>query len=144
MAYNKGNGEVQFKRLKALAITAADVIAIGSGAFLNMLDIPATAIVVGGGLAVTQVFNSTTSDTFVIKDAAGNIYKTAINGQVLGYTALTPTGIPGNLLTEMGLGVTWIPGSGTPTTGFAYLVIEYFVPGVGDEYFLLNDPGIAP
>ena len=143
MAFNKGDGGIQFQRDKAIEFGFADVVAATSGVYIPMVDIPPTAIVKGGGIMVTQVFNSTSSDTFVIKDSANNSYKTGINGQALGYTALTPTGIPANLLTEMTIGITWIPGSGTPTTGQAYLIIEYIMPNCADEYFTLSDP-IAP
>jgi hypothetical protein len=142
MAFNKGDGGIQFQRRKVIEFGVADVIAATSGVFFGAVDIPPGAIVTGGGLMIVTVFNSTTSDTFVIKDSV-NSYKTGINGQALGYTSLTPTGIPVTTIAEETIGLTWTPGSGTPTTGAGYLIIDYALPNLADEYFTLADP-IAP
>lgn len=143
MAFNKGDGGIQFKRTKVIEFGYADGIAAGSGVFFGTSDVPPGAIILGGGVMITQIFNSTTSDTLVVKDSAGNSYKTGINAQALGYTALTPTGIPVTTIAEETLGLTWTPGSGTPTQGTGYVIVEYFLPNLADEYFTLADP-IAP
>ena len=142
MAFNKGDGGIQFLRRKVIELGVADVVAAGSGNFFGTSDIPPGVIVTSGGVMITTVFNSTSSDTFVVKDSV-NTYKTGINGQALGYTALTPTGIPVTTLAEQTVGLTWTPGSGTPTQGTGYLVVDYFLPNLADEYFTLADP-IAP
>jgi hypothetical protein len=145
MSFNKGDGGIQFKRTKVVEFNYLDVIAAGSGAFFGVTDIPPQAVILGGGLMITQVFNSTSSDTFVIEDSSAtpNQYKTSINGQALGYTALTDNGKQISTLAMQTIGLTWTPGSGTPTTGIGYLIIEYFLPNLSDEYYTLSDP-IAP
>ncbi len=143
MGFNKGDGGIQFKRTKVIEFGYNDVVAAGSGVFFGCSDIPPTAIVLGGGVMITQAFNSTTSDTFVIEDSASNQYKTGINGQALGYTSLTPSGKPVTTVAMETIGLTWTPGSGTPTAGAGYLIVEYFLPTLADEYFTLGDP-IAP
>ncbi len=143
MAFNKGDGGIQYARRKVLSFGFADVIAGGSGVYIGMEDLPPTAIVLAGGIMITQVFNSTSSDTFTIRDSDGTSYATGISGQSLGYKTLTATGTLASLLTDMTVGITWTPGSGTPTTGFGYLVIDYIVPNLADEYYTLADP-IAP
>jgi hypothetical protein len=142
MAFNKGDGGIQYLRRKVVGFNFADVNAAGSGNFFGALDIPPDAILTGGGIMITQVFNSTSSDTFVIKDSV-NTYATGLSGQSLGYKPLTATGIMVVTNAEGVIGLTWTPGSSAPTQGAGYLVIDYFIPCLADEFFTLADP-IAP
>lgn len=92
----------------------------------NLIELPNGAVVVGGGVVVTQVFNSTTSDVLDIGDAgSANRYKNDVNLQALGLTALAPTGYVTTAPTK--ITGTWVSGGGTPTTGAFRLWVEYFV-----------------
>jgi len=146
MAYNKGDGSIQYTKKKIVEFSFADVVAAGSAAFIGMVDLPPGAIVSAGGIMVKTVFNSTSSDTFVIEDSATspNSYATGISGQSLGYKALTANGKPATTTAMQTIGITWTPGSGTPTTGVADLIIDYYVPDASEGgYYTLSD-NLAP
>lgn len=94
----------------------------------NLIELPHGAVVIGGGVVVSQVFNSTTSDVLDIGDAGvANRYKDNVNLQALGFTALIPTGYVTTAPTK--ITGTWTSGGGVPTTGAARLFVEYFVQG---------------
>lgn len=94
----------------------------------NLIELPHGAVVIGGGVVVTQVFNSTTSDVLDIGDAGvANRYKNDVDLQALGLTALVPTGYITTAPTK--ITGTWVSGGGTPTTGAFRLWVEYYVQG---------------
>lgn len=94
----------------------------------NLIELPHGAVVIGGGVIVSEVFNSTTSDVLDIGDAgSANRYKNDVNLQALGLTALVPTGYVTTAPTK--ITGTWVSGGGVPTTGKARLFVEYFVQG---------------
>jgi hypothetical protein len=138
MSYNKGNGGIQTLRTKLVKFGHADFVAATAAVFINMLDLPPDAILTRGFMCITEVFNSTSSDSIVIGDATtANRYLGATSIQSLGVTALVPTGTMADTLIKQKVGVTWTPGSSVPTTGEGYIFAEYHVPGVEDEYFKL-------
>lgn len=111
-----------------------DVVLANHASAVNLpvINLPAGAIVTGGFVIVTQVFNSTSSDVLDIGDqTTENRYKNDINLQALGYTAIVPTGfvvpIGGTQIIAQ-----WTSGGGTPTTGTYTLAIAYIVRGVSD------------
>ena len=97
------------------------------------MSLPSDAIVTGGHLYISEVFNSTTTDTIAIGDSAGGAYLAATNVRALGATALVADGskIAGGgesiTLTHVG-GV-----AATATTGAGQLVVEYVRQGRSNE-----------
>lgn len=100
-----------------------------TGVAIDAIQVPAGARLVGGDVTVTQVFNSTTSDTIKVGDAGDDDRYTAsaINLQALGRTALTLTGY--RHTTEQFVKALWTSGVGTPTTGAFTLSFQYVVQG---------------
>jgi len=97
-----------------------------SGSFNNAIQVPADAIVLGGYIAFSEVFNSTTSDVFTVGDTVDDDeYGAAISGQAAALTALVPTGY--KYAAQTYLGIKWTSGGGTPTTGIGRLVVYYMV-----------------
>lgn len=89
--------------------------------------LPGGSTVVGGELVVTTAWDSATSATGTIGDAASNTrYGNAINMKTLGRTALTLTGFKNLVRTLVGVKVTNV---GTPTVGAATLRVQYTVEG---------------
>lgn len=124
MAITKRDGRQEIK-FAYVDINLADITSAVAAA---AIDLPQNAVVVGGGVIVKEVFNSTTSDVLDVGDAGSqNRYKNDVNLQALGYTALIPTGY---IYTEPGsIKVHWTSGGGTPSTGKARLEVHYVVLG---------------
>ncbi len=95
--------------------------------------LPYNSIVTGGFFAVTEVWNSTTSDVLDLghSDDDDEYTPTPINLQALGVTALTVTGYVNT--GGLDLIATWTSGGGTPSTGAGYLVLEYIITGRATE-----------
>lgn len=103
--------------------TFADFV---SGTGKAAVKLPQNAIVVAGYLAISTAFDSVTSDTITVGDAAvANRYKAGINGQSAALTALVPTGFKttaaGDVL------ITWTGVGTAPTAGAGRLVLQYIV-----------------
>ena len=138
MSFSKGVGDIQYVRSKMKKFDLADVVANGSATFLNIMDLPPDAIVVGGFMQITQVFNSSSSDAITVGDGTtGNRYLTSTSVQALGRTVLVPTGVQLTTKTLQKLGITWTSGGGVPTTGQGWLFVEFIIPGQGDDFYLL-------
>ena len=106
-----------------------------SGAYAGMVDLPAGAIVTGGYVAVTTLFNSATTDKFSIGDKVGSAAATAATyaaqsadvtatGQA---AAITPTGA--KYTGAATVGVVWTGAGTAPDAGAGRLVVEYIVDG---------------
>jgi len=97
------------------------------------IKIPAGARVIGGGILVTEVFDSTTSDSLDIGDGGDDDRYTSTirNLQTLGYTALTITGYKYTQSDYIDL--LWTSGGGTPTTGAFTAIVEYVIDGRTNE-----------
>ena len=118
--------------------TFADVT---SAAYAACVDLPVNAVVTGGNLYVTTLFNSATTDTFSIGDKVGSAAATATT-----YSAtsadITATGravqvVPTGIKTsgETTVGVVWTGAGAAPTTGVGKLVIEYIIDGAAESTF---------
>lgn len=106
-----------------------------SGAYAAMISLPANAIVIGGNLAITTLFNSGTDDKFSIGDKVGSAAATATTfaAQSADITAtgraavIVPTG---KLMTSAGsVGVVWTATGTAATAGTGRLVVEYIIDG---------------
>jgi hypothetical protein len=103
------------------------------GVAVAAVKLPYGARVTGGGVIITEVFDSTTSDALDIGDGddADRYSSTPIDGQALGYTALDITGFKYSTIDYVD--ITWASGGGTPTTGKGVLIVEYLVDGKANE-----------
>lgn len=122
-------------RQEVIAATAdftfADIV---SGVYQDAIDVPAGAIVVGGHLAITTLFNSATTDQFSIGDKVGsaaavNTTYAALSADVtaVGAVPLVPMGkkyaVPSTI------GIVWTGTGAAPTAGVARLTVQYIVDG---------------
>lgn len=107
---------------------------LASGVYAPAVDVPGGAIVVGGHLAITEVFNSATDDKFSVGDQEGSdaAVKTtyaALSADIVtpGAIALVPTG---KKYTKSGtVGVAWTGTGAAPTAGAGRLTVLYIVDG---------------
>ncbi len=94
------------------------------------IDLPRNAVVLSGGLTVTEAFDSDTSDAVDVGDSgSATRYKSAGDLQTLGRIALVPTGY---LYTaEDSITVRWkrLAGDVAPTAGSMRLDVKYIVKG---------------
>lgn len=107
-------------------INLADLV---SGTDLQAIELPLNAVVIGGGITVTEVFNSTTSDVLDVGDATvQNRYLNDGSLRTLARVPLVPTGFKAGTA-ERNITVRWVSGGGTPTTGKLRLDVTYYVVG---------------
>ena len=100
-----------------------------SGVDLQAIELPLNAVVVDGGITVTEVFNSTTSDVLDVGDATvQNRYLNDATLRTLARVPLVPTGFKAGTA-ERNITVRWVSGGGTPTTGKLRLDVTYYVVG---------------
>lgn len=122
MAYTENKG-VQAPSVKVAEIDLADLT---SAEALDIISLPAQAVVTGGHVYVSEAFNSTSSDALTIGDLDdADEYKTSMSVQATGLTALVPTGIACTTANQRTITLTWTSGGGTPTTGKLRVVLEY-------------------
>ena len=115
-----------------VATQAFELSQLTAGAGTAAIKLPAGARVIGGNLIVTEVFNSTSTNTISIGDSgSATRYLGATSVRSLGLTALVPTGYKHTAPTEILL--TWASGGGTPTTGEGILNIMYIIDGRSNE-----------
>jgi len=107
-------------------INLADLV---SGTDLQAIELPLNAVVIDGGITVTEVFNSTTSDVLDVGDATvQNRYLNDGSLRTLARVPLVPTGFKAGTA-ERNITVRWVSGGGTPTTGKLRLDVTYYVVG---------------
>lgn len=130
MSITKNSG-----RQEVIAATAdftyADLV---SGAYAAAVDLPAGAIVVGGHLAITTIFNSATDDKFSIGDKVGSAAATGATyaAQSADITAAgaVPIVVTGCKYAEPStVGVVWTGTGAAPTAGAGCLTVEYIRSG---------------
>ena len=108
-----------------VAVQAFDYSELVDATAVPAVNVPPGAIVVGGQLVITTVFNSATSDTIAVGDGT-NAYLAATDVTALGATALGG-GLPYSVSDTVDL--TWDGTGAVPTTGAGYLVLEYVIDG---------------
>ena len=109
--------------------------------YMAAVDLPLNAIVVGGHLAITTLFNSATDDKFSIGDQVGAAAATkttyaALSADITAIglgAAIVPTGTK---YTEAStVGVVW-NGSGTaPSAGAGRLTVMYIIDGKAESNY---------
>lgn len=99
----------------------------------NALELPSDAIITGGHVYISEVFNSTTSDSLIVGDSDdADEYLGATSIQALGLTALVPTGL--KLTAGKSITMTITAGTAdTATTGIGQLVVYYIRQGRSNE-----------
>ena len=114
-----------------VAFAFGDVI---DDTYMPAVDVPAGAIVVGGHLAITTLFNSATDDKFSIGDKEGSAAATkdtyaALSADITAVGAV-PIVVTGKKYTVPStVGVVW-NGTGTaPSAGAGRLTVLYVVDG---------------
>lgn len=122
-------------RQEVIAATADFTFAdVTDATYMAAVDLPGNAIVVGGGLAITTIFNSATTDTFSIGDkegaaAAVNTTYSAVSADitVAGNIPVVPTGKKYTVPSTVG--VVWDGTGAAPTAGAGRLTVLYVVDG---------------
>ena len=122
-------------RQEVIAATADFTFAdVTDATYMPAVDLPAGAIVVGGGLAITTIFNSATTDTFAIGDkdgaaAAVNTTYAATSADITaaGNIPVVPTGK--KYASPSTVGVVWDGTGAAPTAGAGRLTVLYIVDG---------------
>lgn len=112
-----------------------------SGAYEAMVDLPLGAIVTGGGVFITTLFNSATTDKFSIGDKRGseNATATTYAAQSADVTAtgraaaITPTGEEMTLASTVG--IVWTGDGAAPSAGAGILVVEYIQADKAESTF---------
>lgn len=106
-----------------------------SGAYAAMVDLPVNAIVIGGDLCITTLFNSATTDKFSIGDKVGEAAATvdtfAVQSADITATGRAAVILPiGKKMTAAGsVGVVWTGAGTAPSAGVGRLVVQYIVDG---------------
>lgn len=122
--------------------TADFVLAdLTSGAYAAAVDLPLGAIVVGGGVFVTTLFNSGTDDKFSIGDKVGSATATAdtyaaISADITATgraAAIVPTGV--KTTDQTSVGIVWTATGTAASAGAGRLVVEYIIDGKAESTF---------
>lgn len=122
-------------RQEVIAATADFTYAdLTSGAYASAVDLPGNAIVVGGHLSITEIFNSGTDDKFSIGDKVGSAAATSTTYAAQsaditapGAVAVVPTGK--KYAEPSSVGVVWTGSGAAPTAGAGRLTVLYIVDG---------------
>lgn len=123
----------QHKATASVDFTFADV---ASGVYAPAVDLPLNAVVISGGLFITTLFNSATTDTFSIGSQLGSAAAVATTYAATSAdvtatgraAAIVPTGVK---TTEAStVGVVWTGAGAAPTAGVGKLVVEYIIDGM--------------
>ena len=122
-------------RQEVIAATADFTYAdVTDDTYMAAVDLPGGAIVVGGHLAITTLFNSATDDKFSIGDKVGSASATkdtyaALSADITAVGAV-PIVATGKKYAEAStVGVVW-NGTGTaPTAGVGRLTVLYIIDG---------------
>jgi hypothetical protein len=115
-----------------VAVIGFDYTDFTSGEALAVAQIPADAVVVGGMLVFSTLFNSATSDTFTVGDGVDDDeYAAGVNAKTTAYTALVPTGYQYTANTDLVL--KWTGVGTAPTQGAGFLIVQYVREGRANE-----------
>lgn len=122
-------------RQEVIAATADFTFAdVTSGAYAAAVDLPGGAIVVGGHLAITTIFNSGTDDKFSIGDkvgaetaAAATYAAQSADITAAGAVAIVPTGK--KYAEPSTVGVVWTATGTAASAGVGRLTVLYIVDG---------------
>ena len=99
------------------------------------IELPEDAFILSGAVIVTTAFNSGTSDVIEVGYAGDpNFYLTSTSIAATGRTAFIAGGVAGvTTSTTVPITLDWTGVGAVPTTGEAYVVVEYVVKGRANE-----------
>lgn len=128
------------RQKKVVATTDFTFADVASGVYAPAVDLPLGAIVTGGALCITELFNSATTDTFSIgSQGSGAAVATTYAAASADVTAtgraaaVVPTGVK---TTESStVGVVWTGVGAAPTAGKGTLIVEYIISGSEESTF---------
>lgn len=123
----------QYGLFAVFNITGADIAAgrYTSGANIaNALDLPSTYIIYGGYIYVATAFNGTTATVTVGDSGSSTRFGNAVDLKTAAATALTNVPFYSGTIGGALMSVAW---TGSPTTGNAYVILEYLIPGRSNE-----------
>lgn len=126
MSIKKNSGRQELV-VAYLDIAFSDVTAYGLAE--DAIEIPGNAVITGGEIVVTEAWNSATSTTLKLGDAADDdrYTATAVDLKTLGRTALTLTGF--KHATTESLKALLAQAGAAATRGKARIVVNYYVEG---------------
>jgi hypothetical protein len=105
----------------------------------SAVDVPAGAIVTGGGLVITTAFDSGTTDLLEVGDGVQDddylVAGVADNGSTAQYIAFTPTGY--QYTTNDSIDIKWTPVGTAATAGAGYMWVQYIVDGRANTTFAM-------
>lgn len=103
-----------------------------SGEAGRAVVMPGGSWVIGGGLVISEAFDSGTSDTIKVGDADDDDrYAAAVDASAAGHTDLTVTGH--KYTDKKTIDLTWTSDGAAPTQGRGFLYVEYLIEGRGGE-----------
>lgn len=103
-----------------------------TGVGVEAVDLPANAHVSGGALVITTAFDSLTSDTIEVGDAASAArYLSQDVKTAAGSFAIVPTEFA--LTTAGSVTIEWTGVGTAPTQGAGYLLLEYVIQDRANE-----------
>ncbi|WP_311221351.1 MULTISPECIES: hypothetical protein [unclassified Acidovorax] len=122
-------------RQEVIAATADFTFAdVTSGTYAAAVDVPAGAIVVGGHLAITTIFNSATTDQFSIGDKVGANAAAAATYAAQSADITAPGAVPivatgKKYAAAATVGIVWTGAGAAPSAGAGRLTVLYIVDG---------------
>lgn len=124
------NREHQFAGAVVVPFAFSD---LGTGTFVPALNLPTHAVITGGLLVVTEVSNSSSTDTLAFGlTGAPTGFANNVNFKALAATALTVTGANVAMTGPSTLGITRTRAGTEGTTGKGVLVVQYVLAGRAD------------
>lgn len=103
---------------------------------MNIFELPAGAIVVGGQISVITAFNSATSDVVDLGDSgSATRYASALNVHTAGGVALSRSDyvLPATGGNTGNIKLKWTGVGAAPTAGEILVAVEYVLPGKSHE-----------
>lgn len=128
MAISKSNGR-QWPLTAIAPFTLDDVKA---GTSVEIMDLPAGALVIGGSVVVVNAFDSVTTSVLVVGDkTTANRFGSAINIKTLGGVSLQPAGAA--FATKDAVTIKFSETGGAATVGDGYVIISYILENRANE-----------
>lgn len=137
MPITKKSGR-QKKMVAAVDFTFADVT---SGVYAPAVDLPLNAVVTGGSLFITTLFNSATTDVFSVGSQLGSAAAvattyaaTSADITATGRAAtIVPTGV--KTTDSSTVGIVWTGAGAAPSAGAGTLQVDYIIVGKEEATF---------
>lgn len=124
------NSSRQYPLVAKVGFTYED---LESGVDAEAIDLPSGARVIGGRLAITEAFDSATSDTLTVGDGTtADRYAAGVDGQAVAVTELTADEAA-NATGKSAVNLTWTEAGGGVSAGAGFLEVHYVIDGRANE-----------